>query len=604
MVFRNLVVSNSSNMISSAEFIAVGSDICAPYNYGDDIIIPYLDGICFSGVVNKTKKKQISFNSSSQKSLWAISCLGDFIRLKRERNSEIEKYEDSSVSSIISDIVGSDWSGDISDADTNPLKISYTTSGADKKTELSNVISQSGYDWRCRRPIYRISVAKLTEVSSTEAILEFTSPTPDDDELIGQALIMVSGIGTYVSSGYVVSNTGSSITLSNCVNMTSEYVSSGDTFIVTRHPVIDASPTFCSTDVVKEFTVNTDIFNFDYDIDDSSKYNAIVVTGIDPLGVNYATYLPAIYTVNAPGDWEDCTFIDNSSDDSTPDTYIVSVSASASTICVAGVNLNIGDSSGATEILDIGGDAFTVSVGGVTENPNNTTTIVLATFDTSNIMVGMPVLRRTIYVNDASKIVVSSVTGIGEVTIGNEVLDVTPDTTHNYLSVSSRQTSASRSHVSGTFVRSNLAIGRDGSNYVSESNPQNGSPVADFGYLDIFSTNGSTGTNTALYDRLASTMISTGSIISTSGTGTVPIKSWTKYDVDSDVGEVGNVCIEVGDVVQINNFGNTTGSTVLFKVTEYTIDFDRGVVDVKFGDRDIKEMNVISSLANTINRSL
>ena len=57
MAFKNLSVSKELSGISSASFVAVGSAVSAPYVYGDDIVIPYLEGILFAGVVSKTKKE-------------------------------------------------------------------------------------------------------------------------------------------------------------------------------------------------------------------------------------------------------------------------------------------------------------------------------------------------------------------------------------------------------------------------------------------------------------------------------------------------------------------------------------------------------------------
>ena len=89
--------------------------------------------------------------------------------------------------------------------------------------------------------------------------------------------------------------------------------------------------------------------------------------------------------------------------------------------------------------------------------------------------IGTPVLRKTIYVNDASKITTD--VGTLDVLIGNEQLTVTTDTTNNILTCSTRQIiGTSRAHISGTMVRSVNVYGQ-GTAKVSETKPQIGSPV-------------------------------------------------------------------------------------------------------------------------------
>ena len=196
-----------------------------------------------------------------------------------------------------------------------------------------------------RRPVYRLEVASVTGYTITiEPDVTLTT-----DELIStipSTLVFISGSGKYITTGKVTKNSSTRITVDSTTalnwNTTDYPISAGDTFIVTRHPVLDASPDFNEAEV-KNLTVNKTLFDFDYELDQSGKFNAICVNAVDENGDAYVSYLPAIYKVNAPGDWDDCTFIDNSSASATPDTYITGVDHSTSTIVVSGTGLNFND---------------------------------------------------------------------------------------------------------------------------------------------------------------------------------------------------------------------------------------------------------------------
>lgn len=592
MVFRSLSISNSLNEMASASFVAVGDSVTAPYKFGDDIIIPFLDGVLFGGVVNKTKKKQVSFNTDPQKTFWQISCLGDFKYLERELVEQETRFTDELPSDILKGLIGTAWTGTIEDSATNPIILSYTPGKVSKSEAVTNILNQTGYEWRTRRPVYRLEVDSY---ASNVITIDTTPMSLVSGELITSipsVVIFISGEGKYITTGKVSANTTNTITLSDGLNL--DKIASGDRFIVTRHPVLDASPSFSGSSV-KNLTVNKTLFDFDYELDESSKYNAICVNATDSKGDTYVSYLPAIYTVNAPGDWEDCTFINNSKSGATPDTFIVNIDRNSNTIYVDGVNSYLNLTAG--EVVYVGGAAFTIS--SVNTSENGMTPLYFATFTLDALNIGDPVLRKTIYVNDASNIVVDG-SGNADVIIGNEELAVSVNTATNVLTAVSRELSTSKPHLSGTLVRSKDALGKDGSNKVSETNPQTGSPVDNMGFVKIATADSSSVSNTGLADRLATTKLATGSLMEISGSGLIPLKYFYKADVS---GLIGNTGLNVGDIVHVNNFGEVSGVTTDFRINSIEVTFDNASVTFNFGNKPQGIGDFLVNIINSIGRT-
>lgn len=609
-------------MLPEAKFSVVGGSNTPPYSVGDDIVIPYLDGILFSGIVNTVYKKQILSAATNQKTMWGVECLGDYLYLQRELVSSPRKYTTNTAAEILIDILGEEWVGSIdatydtmfngisasnimsnlssncanaiSDGSGDATIFEYTSTKSDKKSVVEDIISQVGYVWSVERPLYRLESTTITDVGEGEYLIGFTGVALNEDELLTiptSKLIFTGGGGKYLSGGIVVSNTDSTITISNTSNI--DLVSAGDKFIVTRHPIFNASPCFEYTSPVKTFTANKNIFNFDVVEDKSNTYNCVCVRTHTPYGDPYVSYLPAIYEILDDGSWKDCTYISNDSVYSTPDTYVVGIDTSTNSICLNGTNLNISLS----EVVDIGGYAYSVS-GSIVENDNDTTTISLSTFDISSIYVGAGFLRRKIYVSDVTNLVSSG--GLTSVYIGNELItDATIDTYYNTITASSRQSASSSPHIPGTIVRSANAIGKDGISYVSTENPQTDSPVDKFGFVKIKTTTASTNTSTAGADRYATTILSTGSISDNKAVGTITINNFTKVNLS---GLIGNVPIQIGDIISVNYYIGDELNTLTAMIYEYTCNFDSGVVDIKLGDYEINTNMTLSQLTKTIDR--
>ena len=72
----------------------------------------------------KQKKKQVNFNTDTQKTFWNISCEDDYRYLERELTDDETRFDDALPSTILKGIIGTDWTGDITDADTDPLIMS------------------------------------------------------------------------------------------------------------------------------------------------------------------------------------------------------------------------------------------------------------------------------------------------------------------------------------------------------------------------------------------------------------------------------------------------------------------------------------------------
>ena len=78
-MFKELTVTHELSSKKIAEFVVVGDSGKAPYKYGDTVVIPYLEGVLFSGVVINTKKIQAYQTSASAQLFWIVNLVASLL---------------------------------------------------------------------------------------------------------------------------------------------------------------------------------------------------------------------------------------------------------------------------------------------------------------------------------------------------------------------------------------------------------------------------------------------------------------------------------------------------------------------------------------------
>jgi len=635
-MFKELTVTHALSSKKTCEFVVVGDSGQAPYKYGDTVVIPYFEGVLFSGVVINTKKIQAYNVTDAPQLFWKISCVDDFGYLERSICKNVTSYENVTPSTLLKAILGESWwfprrltggtYDSITDLDSTST-ISYNPNNQSKSEAVVNILSQTGYEWRIRRPTYKATVTNFTQSGSTGRLRfspslqlsdleQYIITTQSTEEVpIYSQVIMITGNGKYdcVCRISQVEDEGD-IELTNCPADMESRVAIGDEFIITFHPILEASPILDNV-LDREFTVNDDIFQFDVQEDESSIFNAVTVRTQTYEGDAYTSYLPAIYNIDLQTSvWDDCTYIsgDKVNGQGTileyayPDAYVSTAARDGVTMKVFVVDPNNATChfSGG-EYISLGGKASYYIENIETDQQGNT--ILNIDYNSFNNQIprpSTPILRQRIHVVNASDLHVSSGDSIA---IGNEIYPYgkySIDTTNNLITITELGTSLHKyrtsPHMAGVIVRN--------AGKASESNPQNGSPVKQFGFLKIKAMNATSGSDPALADRIATTALASGCVSAKTGKGTI---IYTDFYKTISSGELTNQPLEVGDVIRvwygsvINADGTPNPSGLVsedFRISDISFALDTGKVDIKFGNSPETIGDHLVSINTTIGR--
>jgi len=158
-------------------------------------------------------------------------------------------------------------------------------------------------------------------------------------------------------------------------------------------------------------------------------------------------------------------------------------------------------------------------------------------------------------------------------------------------------------------VRNYSALGYDGANPVSVTNPQDGSPYIEWSYEDdssddpiplqiIKTESASTSGTSGDLDRYATTAIRNGSYTVTDASGKIPLRDFYKMDSRSSPEIDGLIPLQAGDYCTVT----FRGTNYTLKILEYTIDYNTAMVTVKFGSYDLSLASIMSKTTSTLNR--
>jgi len=637
-MFKELTVTHELSSKKMAEFVVVGDSGKAPYKYGDTVVIPYLEGVLFSGCVINTKKIQAYQTSASAQLFWKVTCADDFSYLEREicRNIAESDYTNVFPSELLKTILGDSWwmprelTGGTYDCITdlgNKTKITYNPNNQSKSEAVVNILAQTGYEWRVRRPTYKTKVTGFTQYGTT-ARLRFSPSLPmayldryvittnsSETVPIYSQVIFVTGDSAYDYTCRInqVEDSGD-IELTNIPTDMEDRVSVGDEFIITFHPILEASPILDNV-CDREFTVNEDLFQFDIQEDESSRYNAITVRTLTYDGEAYTSYLPAIYYIDdSTAVWSNCTYVntqhDNSIQNGYPDAYVASAYIDGNNMCVMVEDENNSKYKFASgEWVSFGGKRTSRTIQPPTSDTYGYTTLRFQASDfNGNIpQAGMPILRSKIHVEDIASLGLSSGHSIA---IGNEIYPYgiySIDATNNLISLpegTSLSEYRKSPHMTGVLVRNHSVASEPN----TSPGPQPNSPAAHFGFLKVKAENATSGNDPALADRIATTALATGCVSEVTGKGTV---IYTDFYKVIDSGEITNQILEVGDVIRIwhgstiNPDGTPNPSGLVseeFRISNISFAVDSGKVDIQFGNSPESIGNHLVSINTTIGR--
>jgi len=618
-MFKELTVTHALSSKKTCEFVVVGDSGQAPYKYGDTVVIPYFEGVLFSGVVINTKKIQAYNITDAPQLFWKISCVDDFGYLERSICKNVTTYENVTPPTLLKAILGESWwfpkelTGGTYDSISdlgNKLTITYNPNNQSKSEAVVNVLSQTGYEWRIRRPTYKTRVTNFTQSGTTgrirfspsldqEYLDKYVITTQSNDEVpIYSQVIMISGAGQYdcVCRISQVEDEGD-FELVNCPADMQSKVAIGDEFIITLHPILEASPVLDNV-LDREFTTNEDIFQFDVQEDESSVFNAVTVRTQTYDGEAYTSYLPAVYNINNQEFvWNDCAYISGDKIDehgtileyAYPDAYVSTAAVDGTVMKVFVVDQDNSTYRFAPqEFVSFGGRYSYEIIQVVLDNQGNTV-LHFRNSDFNNEVPrpSMPILRAKIHVDGTYRLNLRSTDSIA---IGNEVYSPTQytiDSTNNLIILDNGGSAnlykiRKSPHMAGTVVRN---AGR-----ASDTSPQYFSPVGKMGFLKIKAMNANSGSDPALADRIATTALASGCVSEKTGKGTI---IYTDFYKTISSGELTNQPLEVGDVIRvwygsvINPDGTPNPSGLVsedFRITDISFALDTGKVDIRFGN--------------------
>lgn len=587
VTFIKLRVECSMNRNSSMSVTVIDPDTTqqAQLVEGADIVIPLFDGIAFSGEITRVNKKQMTPEGvPNPVYMWEIEATSDMIKLKNIAlpSNLIGSFVGYTAGQLIAGFVGNDWNGDI---DLGGPVCSFTTTGGDKSTFVNDLLSQTGYDFKTRREYTRFESTAYEQKPANPPYIDVpysamgVSDTLVDGEFQDDVLLFVTGRGAFITSGTIFYNYTNVV---YAILDHPELPTHGDAFIIVQNPKLDAKPMMSEGAPVKNLNINEQLLNFTAIDDKSERYTKIICTGRNRMNAAVSSTLAAVLK-----DESQCTYTAFRADGVLYQDGIKGTNA----VIVRGRDIKPAAGEGLSIRTETSWATYLVSTSSNTFGANGepTTKIVFTTNLAHTYPAGSPIYYENskIYVEDSS--VLTSPVWIGDEKIAFNSKGT--DANGSYIGGVVRGQSGGSpgyDHPIGVLVRNNT---------YSESNPEPGSPFAEYGER-INTVNTSAAVSRGDLDRLCTTMLPRGSNIINTGEGSVPLNFFWKITNNPDPGYVP---LEVGDTVTVSSNGSALGNYLL---QSYTIDFDKCMVTVRLGDYDQGIIFKIHDLQNTLQRQL
>ena len=639
-IVTRCIINRKANRVSTCTFDVLNPDATDLANYvvNEDVVILCFDGVIFSGVISNVDQiTKSGYAVTTPFYTLQVECQGDFRKLNEVKveSTSLGLHDTDSSGDIIVDLLPSSWEGEIQITGDDFL---YTVPNVDCATAINEIIDQTEYDWRCRRTYYRGEIYDIRTYydageGGCQYVIEYIdSVNTGIDALEEKTVYIISGDQKYAAYGTVkydfdfgaggvnhriiyitfgdAVNFGDDDTGTSCADCTL-YLSDGDEFVIPLDPVFDYNVDLSTTDPVRTFYNNRDIFNTNDSESITANRTKVIVSGTDQNKQRVTSSLSAVYDEISTGVW-DTTNPDTATTAMVLSTsgesvlYQDSTSYSTTTlntqIVVRGHGLGfvnneqvlVGQSLDAWTIAAASGSTETTSSSG------DDVTILKFTspIDDTNYKAGDPVLhgsggKARIYCNDADGFQAGNY-----IYIGDEVCTVfSVDGSGLYLILNRGIDSTDiYAHPKGTLIR--FWKNSTASTVIDEDNPASGSKVASNGIISKTVSVSGNCTRGDL-DKYATNYLLGKSKFKDQGSAYCILKDFWKGDATHDA--VGVVPITVGDTIRIY-YNSTTYKD--FQVLSYSANMTTRKVTMELGQYNEGWLEMVSNSNKSISRNI
>ena len=633
-IVTRCIINRKANRVSTCTFDVLNPDATDLANYvvNEDVVILCFDGVIFSGVISNVDQiTKSGYAVTTPFYTLQVECQGDFRKLNEVKveSTSLGLHDTDSSGDIIVDLLPSSWEGEIQITGDDFL---YTVPNVDCATAINEIIDQTEYDWRCRRQYYRGVIDSVSTVNSgftSTCVYAINNASYYSGVgYSGRSMYIISGDQKYIAYGYIgfdANNTtyrqylveftksvnfGDDDTGTNCTDCT-PYISAGDVFIIPLDPVFDYNVDLSTTDPVRTFYNNRDIFNTNDSESITANRTKVIISGTDQNKQRVTSSLSAVYDEISTGVW-DTTNPDTATTAMVLSTsgesvlYQDSTSYSTTTlntqIVVRGHGLGfvnneqvlVGQSLDAWTIAAASGSTETTSSSG------DDVTILKFTspIDDTNYKAGDPVLhgsggKARIYCNDADGFQAGNY-----IYIGDEVCTVfSVDGSGLYLILNRGIDSTDiYAHPKGTLIR--FWKNSTASTVIDEDNPASGSKVASNGIISKTVSVSGNCTRGDL-DKYATNYLLGKSKFKDQGSAYCILKDFWKGDATHDA--VGVVPITVGDTIRIY-YNSTTYKD--FQILSYSANMTTRKVTMELGQYNEGWLEMVSNSNKSISRNI